>query len=1076
MDHPQKNSPLMHSLIYFTLRQKVVFNVTFVLLILIGAFAMLRMPVDRYPNIQFGKMYINTFLPGASPADVESLITRKIEDALEDVEELDFIRSSSYRERSNIVIKFKDDSDYEQRFDDVRLKVLSVTGDLPPLPEPPVFNFLDVNDWFPTISVNVSGNHSNTTLALVAKELKILLSQIEGVKETKISGEYAREFHLILSPEKMRRFGITFTETVDRLKEENISLPAGHVETSAGEFIIKVDEQVRSRDDLLALIIRTDSDGSFIRIRDVSDGGDFSYRDPFIITSVNGSKCVTLQVLKTSAGNALHITKEVKRIIAELGPSYVDEGIKLTITQDSSNRIKDSIRVLGVNLLLGIILVCLIIWKFMGFRNAALTTIGIPFAFLVTMVFMYLTGNSINEVSLFAFVLVSGIIVDDAIVVVENIYRHVQSGEEVREAIVTGTSEVFIPVFSATLTTGFAFLPMLIMTGMVGDFFAIIPKTIIFALIASLVECLLILPCHYLDFGARKDRSISIPRKNESVDLRHYLEGVREGAAMRATRSIFNRLVLLTLRYKFLTLATLGFGFALSVYIFGSSVTGATNLLRIQFFPDNYSLFYIELTGPPGTPIAATDELVQKIAAAVMSEGRKMHESALGFAGFYINEDFSPQYGNNLGHVAVTLPKNKERRFSDYPENDVIRHLEYIRERLSPLIPAGTAMAIRPEKDGPPAGKDLNIRVLGTHPENVAALAGKIDTSLRNDPDLAPWLEDLHDDQGSSGKIFRIKINRERAAESGLSIAQVARLASSILNGQIVGEMKLPDETIDIKVSALIPDDSKMMAALDMPILDLPSGTVRLRDICEAQFSIEPGYLNRFQNQRAITITADITAGAPLSSQMVVKKTRDYYRTISNDYPGAALNFSGEHESTKKSFISLSFAFIIALLLIYLVLAAQFRSYVQPLIIISAVIFALTGVIYGTFFSRTLFTINSFVAIVGVTGVVVNDSLVLLAFLNNCYQQGLKRREALLLATNIRLRPILLTTLTTTLGLLPMALGVPEYSIIWGSMAMTFVTGLCTATVLTIIVVPVQWDIIIRLREKIIGTPSAQTR
>ena len=1044
MDQHQKQSPSMHSFIHFTLKQKVVFNLTFVLLIVVGAFAMLRMPVDRYPNIQFGKMYINTFLPGASPADVEALITRKLEDALEDVEDLDFVRSTSYRERSNIVIKFKDDSDYGQRFDDVRLKVLSFYDDLPPLPEPPVFNFLDVNDWFPTISVNVSGDHSNKTLALVAKELKIPLSQIEGVKETKLTGEYTREFHLIVSPEKMRRFGITFTEAVERLKQENISLPAGHVETSAGEFIIKVDEQVRSRDDLLSVIIRTDSDGSFIRISDVIDGGYFSYRDPFIITSVNGTKCVTLQVLKTSAGNALHITREVKRIIAELGPSYDDEGIKLTITQDSSNRIKDSIRVLGVNLLLGIILVCLIIWKFMGFRNAALTTIGIPFAFLVTMVFMYLTGNSINEVSLFAFVLVSGIIVDDAIVVVENIYRHIQSGKDVREAIVIGTSEVFMPVVSATLTTGFAFLPMLIMTGMVGDFFAIIPKTIIFALIASLLECLLILPCHYLDFGARKDRGKSAPRKNESVELQHYLEGVREGVAMRATRNIFNRLVLLTLRYKFLTLITLGCGFVLSVYIFGSSLTGATNLLRIQFFPDNYSLYYIELTSPPGTPITASDELVKKIAAAVMSEGKTMHESALGFSGFYINEDFSPQYGNNLGHVAVTLPKNKERRFSDYPENDVIRHLEYIREKLSPLIPAGTAMSIRPEKDGPPAGKDVNIRVLGIHPENVAALAGKIDAGLRSDPELGPWLEDLHDDQGSSGKIFRIKVNRERAAESGLSIDHVARLASSVLNGQIVGEMKLPDETIDIKVRALFPDDSKMMAALDIPILDLPSGTVRLRDICEAEFSIEPGYLNRFQNQRAITITADIKSGAPLSSQMVVKKTRDYYRTIRYDYPGAALNFSGEHESTKKSFMSLSYSFIIALLLIYLVLAAQFRSYLQPLIIISAVVFALTGVIYGTFFSRTLFTINSFVAIVGVTGVVVNDSLVLVAFLNNCYQQGLKRRDALLLATNIRLRPILLTTLTTTLGLLPMALGVPEYSVIWGSMAMTFVTGLCT--------------------------------
>ena len=295
---------------------------------------------------------------------------------------------------------------------------------------------------------------------------------------------------------------------------------------------------------------------------------------------------------------------------------------------------------------------------------------------------------------------------------------------------------------------------------------------------------------------------------------------------------------------------------------------------------------------------------------------------------------------------------------------------------------------------------------------------------------------------------------------------QIAQLASSIINGQIVGEMKLPDETIDIKVKVAMSADSPMLEALDIAIVETPGGTIRLSDVCEAEYSIEPGYLHRFNSQRAITLLADISSGAPVSSQMVVKKIRDYYKRVRDDYPGAVLNFSGEHESTKKSFISLSYAFIIALLLIYIVLAAQFRSYLQPLIIISAVVFALTGVIYGTFFSRTLFTINSFVAIVGVTGVVVNDSLVLVAFLNNCYSRGLKRRDALLLATNIRLCPILLTPLTTTLGLLPMALGIPEYSNIWGSMAMTFVTGLCTATVLTIMVVPVQWDLLIGIKEK----------
>ena len=271
---------------------------------------------------------------------------------------------------------------------------------------------------------------------------------------------------------------------------------------------------------------------------------------------------------------------------------------------------------------------------------------------------------------------------------------------------------------------------------------------------------------------------------------------------------------------------------------------------------------------------------------------------------------------------------------------------------------------------------------------------------------------------------------------------------------------------IDIRLKTASEAAMPMAAALDMLVVDLPAGELRLGDLCRPEYSFEPGYLNRFQRQRAITLTANLQTGAPLTSAMVVKRVETFYSTVRGAYPGASLNFAGEYESTQKSFTSLAYAFVIAVVVIYLILAAQFKSYLQPLIIIAAVVFALTGVVFGTGLSRTVFTINSFVAVIGVTGVVVNDSLVLVEFINKCYLKGMSRRDALLWATHIRLRPILLTTLTTTLGLLPMALGIPEYSLIWGSMAMTFVTGLCTATFLTIVIIPVLWDIIEKRREQ----------
>lgn len=1055
----------MQQFVSFTLKQKVVFNLLFVLLMVIGAFTLLRMPVERYPNIQFGNMYINTYLPGASPEDIETLVTKEIEESLEDLEKVEYIRSSSYRERSNIVIKFEDGSDYEKRFDDVRLKVLSVVDDLPELTEPPVFNFLDVNDWFPTISVNVAGEHTNETLTQVAETLKIPLTQLDGVREVKISGDYTREFHIILSEEKLHRVGITFPEVAQALRSANSSMPAGHADTENGEFVVRVDEQFSSRDEILSAIIRNDGDGSFVRLEDVITAGYFSYRDPFVMASVNGLDCVTLQILKHHNGNALFISEEVRDLITDLAPSYAEMGISLTVTQDSSTRIEDSIRVLGVNLLLGIVLVCTIIWLFMGFRNAALTTVGIPFAFLVTMVLMYFTGNSVNEVSLFAFVLVSGIIVDDAIVVVENIYRHHQMGKSAQDAIITGTSEVFLPVVSATLTTMVAFLPMLIMTGMVGDFFAIIPKTIVFALVASILECLFILPCHYRDFGPREIESREPTKTLRKISADCTVELHKEGRIMGLVRSFFHRAIVIVLRFRFSSLLLLVLLFSGAMAIFYGSLQGMTNLMRIQFFPDNYSLYYAEVTGPPGTSLETTHQLVKKIAAHLETKGEGQVESALGFAGYYINEDFSPNYGNNLGYVAVTLPSTAKRRFNDYPENDVIAHLDAVRSDLQPLIPEEFSLSVRPEKDGPPAGKDVNIRVLGQNAASVSGLAGKIENFLRDNNEVSPWLVDLQDDQGSQARVFRFDINHERAAEYGLAIEEIATLAAAAMQGQIVGEMKQPKENIDIRLKIEKQNGLPMFAALNLEILHSEEGSLRLGDVCTPQFSLEPGYLNRYERQRAITLTADIKSGSPVTSPMVIKDVKDFYATIRSQYPGASLNFAGEHESTQKSFTSLGYAFLIAIIIIYLILAAQFQSYLQPLIIIAAVVFALIGVIFGTVTSRTLFTINSFVAVIGVTGVVVNDSLVLVEFINKCHQRGMKRYEALLQATHIRLRPILLTTLTTTLGLLPMALGIPEYSVIWGSMAMTFVTGLCTATFLTIIIIPLLWDISSRFRK-----------
>ena len=439
----------MNALIRFVLHRTVLVNLTFVIFMVVGAFSFLEMPVDRYPNINMGKVVIETVYPGASPEEVEALVTRKIEDALNDLTNVEFIRSSSLRQRSTVVVKFLDDTDYKTGFDELRFKVLGMLSELPEEVDPPTFQDIEVDDWMPVVSVNLVGERSNRALSVMAKELRIPLRRIPGVKEVQLQGERTREYHVFVDPKRLTRLGLTFDQVAQALGAANVSVPAGDFSSPGGEFVIQTDEKFRNRQQVMDTIVRTDADGSHVRVGDVATDARLGYRDPYVLSSVNGKDCVSLDVIKIKNGNALDIKERVHEVMERFEPVLAKENVGLVFTRDSTMRIKDSLRTLGLNLLLGVFLVWLVIWYFMGLKNAVITTIGIPFSFLFTMIFMYFTGNSLNDVTLFSFVLVSGIIVDDAIVVVENIYRHVQQGRPVTEAVIKGTSEVALPVTAA---------------------------------------------------------------------------------------------------------------------------------------------------------------------------------------------------------------------------------------------------------------------------------------------------------------------------------------------------------------------------------------------------------------------------------------------------------------------------------------------------------------------------------------------------------------------------------------------------------------------------------------------------
>ena len=1045
----------MRRFIEFFLNQKVLINLLFLLLMVVGAVAMMELPIERYPNVSMGKMMITTFLPGAAPTDVEALVTREIEDALDDLEDVEFIKSTSYRGRSSMMVKFVDGADYENLYKELQLKVLGVLPNLPRGIEPPEFQEVNVNYWLPVVTVNLVGDRSNRTLTLMAEELKLLLKRIKGVENVRLTGELVREFHIYIDPDRLEVLGLTFEDVATAIKGANLSIPAGDYRNENGEYVVVVDELYRSRADIEKTVIRLDGDGAPVTIGEVMSGAEIAYRDPLYLSAVNGRDSVGLKVVKSDSGSALKIVAEIEKIVAGMHDRLAREGVKVILTQDQRIHLDDSITTLGLNLICGIILVTMIIWLFMGWRNALLTTIGIPFSFLCTMIIMYVTDNSLNEITLFSFVLVSGIIVDDAIVVIENVYRRLQEGEVLRLAVLNGTSEIAWPVIAATSTTVAAFLPMLIMTGSTGEFFAYIPKAVSFALMASLFECLVILPGHFLDWpGARR------------LAASKFVAGGHERRVMLWLRRINERLVALTLRFRWSSIMAVSALFCAAMVVLYLSLTGIVPLIKVKFFPDDYTLYYVEFHGPPATSIAETREHLRAASKVILDGGPKQVSSVMAQAGFYINEDYQPVWGNNVGHLAVTLPARRQQKFPDNPDNDPMLFLDYVRRQVAPLAQNGWKVSVRPEKDGPPTGKDINVRVSGADEKSVQELAAALADFLRRDPRLESELTDFSSNQGEPGRVYRLKVDSVKAAEYHLSQAQVAYLAGSVLDGRYVGKFRARDEDLDLKLK-VNPGYLKSPAdALKLPVLSGPDGGLKLGDLVQVSSYLEPGYLNRYNSNRSVSLTANLKPESRFSTPAVVQMVQSYYQSIAAAYPGAEVGFAGEFASTKRSYTSLSYAFIIAILAIYMILALQFQSYLQPFIILSAVAFALIGVVFGKVLTQGLFTVNSMVAIVGVTGVVVNDSLVLIDFINRAYLRSGNRREAIMEGIRIRLRPILLTTLTTTLGLLPMAIGFPYYSLIWGTMASTFVTGLCTATFLTLFIVPLEWDLLMAVKER----------
>ncbi len=1071
----------MRSLVRFGLRQTVLMNVVFVATVIFAAiWALPRLPVDRYPNFNFGEATITVRWPGASPQDVERLVVKVLEDAIRGMDDLEYVRSAAIAGQGEINVKFIDDTAYEKLYEELRLRVLAAQNRLPSAngkPLTPIFALVETDQWLPVLQVSVVPDGATPVarrqLTLLSKELQTRLEGLPGVKRVDLWGDESEQFVVGLDPVALRRHGVSPGEVVAALQSSGISLPGGVLGTAAGERPLRIDGRFQDREAILAVAVRRDGNGGLLRVADLIDAqatGPVSFDGGTRIT-LDGRDAVACKVLKDPTADARAVKALVEEALGAFRTAHPDGGFRTVISLDSTIPISDSISVLGSNLLQGFALVLIVLTAILGLRAASLSLSGMIFAFLGTLIYFKLTGSSLNELSLLGFVIVVGILVDDAVVVLDNIMRHREEGKPLDRALIDGATEVFWPVVASVATTMASFLPLLMMTGVVGQFFSLVPTAVVVALGLSLIESLLMLPGHVQAL----DRVLGPPRIRQRSSEEAVLGYLKERSLVGTLARRYDGLLTWGLRRPWTSVTLTGVLFLLAIGVLAQSAAapfiGMRPLLKLEFFPSDASIVEARVTMPVGSTLAQTDATVREISAYVAAKGPGQSAAVQGIAGLTVDSTYKPQWGSQYGMLQIEVAGRETRTF-----DDPAAWIEGLRKELTDRFQKdGVRLTVQAGQGGPPTGLPVNVRLAGLDDPMVRRAAR----------DLAAWMEGAATDPqhplrgvvdvavtgDRRGPILSFQPDRDRLARLGIGEPEAAAFAASLVEGSYTGDLRRSDDDIPVTVRLSRPAMAADLAVADaVPLRSLPDGqVVRLADVGRLTLTEEPTELIRRDFVRTLTVTALLAADSPINAFQANSIVQRWVAERQASYPGVVLGFGGEAESTGRTYASLGLAFAVSLFAIYTILAMQFRNYVQPLLIMSSIVFSITGVVLvmGVFGAlvqaggglvraeRALFTVNSFIAIVALTGMVVNNAIILIDFINNRRAEGRALLEVLRESGHLRLRAVLLTTTTTIAGFLPTAIGIPEFNLTWSPMATAFVAGLMLSTLLTLLVVPV---------------------
>ena len=1056
------------------------------LLIIFGVYCYLALPRESEPDITIPNVFISTEYKGVSSTDIETAITIEIEKKLKGLEGLKKIESVSSEGQSMINVEFVTGTDIDRALQDVKDKVDEAKGDLPSDLEddPSVF---EINlSQMPIIVFSLSGTCGLSCLKEIADDLQDEVEALPGVMEVEINGGLEREIRVEVVPEKLSYYGLTIANLQTVVQSENRNTSGGAIRLGQGRYQLRVPGEFQTPEEIYGLVIGTHK-GEPVYLKDVARVVD-GFKEESSISRLNGRDAVNLAIKKRAGENIIAISREVDQIIAASRTAW-PQGTEISKVVDKSRDIEVMIADLENNILSGLVLVLLVIFLSMGIRNAILVSLAIPFSMLLSFIVLYAMGITLNMVVLFSLTLALGMLVDNAIVIIENSYRFMQQGASRIEAARRATSEVAWPVIGSTVTTLVAFFPMLFWPGIMGEFMKYLPITVIVTLSSSLFVAVVINPAmasiHMKLKGGPDTTGMTIDEISAAVDKPAAIQGFWTSLYARSlTRALEKPWSVLGL-----TLCGMILMFQAWLLIIGLEKP-------VEFFPEiDPRGFYVNIEPPEGADLDFIDRIIGRVELAVAGVIARPGEPApsplqalapkdhrrpdggilAGPSDLYNVKDVYMQGVTSAAGGAAfssNSPNHVGVRFLELEDRSESSHLTVntIRERLQD-IPGGK-ITIAKEEAGPPTGAPINLEISGPDFQ----VLGRIAREVRDALSLIPFVEDVRDDYVEGIPSVQVVVDRQKAGLFGLTTDMIGFALKTAYNGLNVSSFRQGDDDFDITLQ-LDEADRRVVDVLHELLLPTPSGeTVPLSTVATVTFAGTIGDIRRINNERVVTVKANIEE-TRTTGPVVRQQAAEFIDRMALP-AGYAMKFTGEQDEQQESEDFLTKAFLVALLLIFLTLVAMFNSAILPFIIMTSVILSLGGAFLGMALFRSPFgIIMTGVGVISLAGVVVNNAIVLLDYTNKLRQRGHALKEAVVAAGATRLRPVLLTAITTILGLIPMVTGVSfdfhswsiawvsESSMWWKSMANVVIFGLMIATFLTLIVVPTLYYLMARLTD-----------